>query len=174
MADEKNVTVGKTLALDRSRYFGEVFPPLKIKSGLVAKYAQDGFHFTAHGVLIEEMLTDDDRKRLTRTLVERRADDAAMAARKKVLVDSGMSDDEAALLLEDAAARVEAQSAPEDPKEVDLLAYFMGTKKYIFGQIQGAMKAQYGYAPTGKKSAIEFMIEEGHMEADDIKISAGG
>lgn len=162
-----------TLKLNKDRDHAVVFPPLGR-----AHFMQNGFYFDQEGKLVngEHVETDDkgrettinfldpkNETRMKRLLALDVANQAARAARNKALEAEGI---DPATVPEDEDESEEAEKSDK----FDLRAWARGEVKAIFSKVQEALREQHGYTATGRKSAIEFMVGEGLVEPEDVKV----
>lgn len=157
-------------SLDRSKPFGVVTPP---ENG--AHYAQDGLHFDAEGVLVDDMLSADDVRKIERRSIEARANAAAAEARAKFLADNGLSPDDPNLSTKLVEVATEAQRSAQDqtdPKDVDILGWARGEKTYPWFKVSAAAREQFSFIATDAAALAAFLVNEGKINAEDIKAKA--
>lgn len=134
--------------LDRSRPFGTVHgergpgDPHRL-----AHFTQDGLHFDAGGMHIDELVTDDK----TRALVERKLKRQA-AALKGEVDDAGGSDEDDAQSKDTGGASSTA--------DVNLEAWLRGEAKYPWFSITMAVRNRYSQNITKLGDMLEFLVED--------------
>jgi len=138
------------LRMDRSRAFSTIHgerPPGDRHQ--YAHFQQDGIHFDAHGLHIDELI--DDEK--TRALVERRLKRQAKLAPKEDAADAGDGDD-------DELDPAPASGAGSDPSDVNLEAWLRGEVKYPWFSITKLVRERYSQNITKLVDMIEFLVED--------------
>lgn len=151
------------IRLDKARNHSVVFPP---EGG--AHFFQDGFYFTHEGDLVEDMLDEASTKKLAKRKARAEADARKEEIYRQELANQGLNETEVAEAIEEAKAdnvQVEA-----DASAIDLVAWAKGQKKYVFGQVRKAFKDQFAVDVPDKKTGIEFLVDEGKISDDDVKI----
>ena len=158
------------LTLDRSKEYGEVHPP---ENGV--HYEQDGFLFGPHGELLEAFLDDAAKKRLALIDAITSANAAAEQARADALKAAGY---DPANPVDAAAPQVAPIPTPALPDAtstggVDLRGWLLGNAQYQFFAVVAAVKELYGFSPTTKAQAIEFLTSADPQIGGPKLVSAG-
>jgi hypothetical protein len=154
------------IRLDKSRPHGVVFPP---ENG--AHYAQEGLHFDVKGNLVEAMLTHADKSRLDMTIAKREAEAAADKARQDALKKAGLTDDEIAVAN---TSRIAAQTGKAGDGDVDVKAWARGDINVPWFKVRKAIMDQFARDVDNQAAAIEFLIEDGVISADQARTNKVG
>lgn len=138
-----------------------------------ARYEQDGLHFDANG----DLLTDDfllpakRRAEISKQLQIREIDEQMAAERRRKLIEAGI------LVEGDAAARVstvDSDDGEEDAaKSVSLVRWAQGLDKQPWFSIVKAFEVQHGFKAKNAAAALEFMLDNALISADDVKVKVG-
>lgn len=185
------------MKLDRSKPFGKISGEIYIPDGCdrPAHYEQAGLMFDAHDWLLEPGVpvsayteaaddeAEDDVEALTVAEVLRGAD--TMSARvlkahaKRVLGDAAPTTKATIIeALQAAQAEFDARQAkkareraPKAPvaKGVDLAAWARGHKEYLWGDVRKTIKAAYGRNVNERDDAVEFLIGQGVITANEAR-----
>lgn len=149
------------IRLDKGKPFGVVVPPDND-----AHFAQDGFHFNAHGMLARSYLTEKTVELLRKKKASREAQAAARKAHDDALKNAGLDPEEYQVEIKD---RVVIHDAT-DPDSIDLLAWAMGQRKYLFSFVRAAAEKKLDYVPDTAKQLIEFMVDNGLINKADVLV----
>lgn len=149
-------TSPKKLRLDRSRAHGTIHgeraPGDKHQ---LAYFTQDGIHFDAHGLHIDDLIEDDK----IRALVERKLKKQSGAAKadEDDAGGSGDADDDPA----PAGAGLPASS------DINLESWLRGEAKYPWFQITKTVRERYSQNITKQIDMIQFLIEDEKVIPED-------
>ncbi len=186
------------MLLNRMKPFGKIAGDTFIPEGgdRPAHYEQDGKFFDAHGRLIEPGVSgaapaveeDDepigDLPNMTVAELIKQADH--MPWRQFKAAAQGMLGEGApgtkATLIEalqavqkefDARAAKKAkergQPAPKPTTGVDLSAWALGQREYLWNEVRKAIKAEYGRNVAERDDAVEFLISQGVVTASQAR-----
>lgn len=152
--------------LDRSRPYGTVHG--EETDG--AFFEQDGFLFDNEGLLLERLLTADQRKSLELMKAKRHAAEMAKEAYAAAMKDAGMTD-----VPPGAPPVIVSENAPPPAPEpgdakVDLLAWMKGEQKYQFFAVTKAVREQHGFAASDKSSVVKFLQEILNLPDSAIRV----
>lgn len=138
------------LSLDRNRPHGTVHGEHEFN----AAYEQDDFLFDAHGEVIEASMDEKAVARLHARLAEEAAIEKARTTFREAMPH----------LDEETVKRVISRDnlkPAEDDGSVDLRAWAMGEKNYIFGKVTKAVREAYNQSPVNKAQCLEILAEHG-------------
>lgn len=155
-----------TITLDRSRPFGECFPPMRVRedddNSPIAFFSQDGFHFDIEGNLLEELLTEKQKQSLARIAKEQAAKRAAREAYEREMGEEAPADVVP-------AKKPVPRDGVEDGKtdKVDLVAWLRGERSYRWMSVVGAISQEYGKTVHGKAEAKHFLVHEKGLVSEE-------
>jgi hypothetical protein len=159
------------VTLDRSRPFGTVTP---IYEG--AAFAQDGRHFGPDGkrVLLPGEVDDEPVRHKAAVTQQPAAAIVADAVAKSPDKPrggrpKGSTNKPKAPKAPKALAPAAKPAAPIVEGEVNLTAWATGSADYIMADVYKAIRTRYSRNVTNEADAIETLINEGVVTADDVK-----
>jgi hypothetical protein len=185
------------MRLDRSREFGRIAGEIYIPDGCdrPAAFEQDGKLFDVHDRLIEpgvpaSIVPSDDgddggAPDIDMTVAEilRQADGMQLRKFKgyaSKILGADCPATKAAMIeaLEARQKDIDASLARRAKNNttvhiansgVDLVAWAMGNKEYLFGDVRKAIRQTYGKNVTERDDAVEFLVERGLVYADHAR-----
>lgn len=136
--------------MDRSKHFSTIHGPRTPGDPfLLAKFQQDGIHYDAQGLHIDDLVGDEK----TRSLVEKRLKRQVKAAPKKT-----------------GAGEEDNDTGPDDesgPADVNLESWLRGESKYDWFVITKAMRERYKVNLNKQADVVEFLVIEQKVVAVD-------
>jgi hypothetical protein len=151
--------------LDRSRPYGTVHG--EETDG--AFFEQDGYLFDNEGLLLEHLLSSDQKKSLELAKAKRHAAAMAQEAYEAAMKDAGMTD-----VPPGAPPVIVSENAPppvpEPGDKVDLDGWMRGTHKYQFFAVTKAMREQFGFAASDKSSVVKFLQDALNLPDSAIRV----
>jgi hypothetical protein len=146
------------IRLDRSRYHSTVHGERTPDDPLAqVHYYQDGLPFDAAGHLVEDALDDEQKSRLVRTTNKQAPPPTDVAP-----ADAGAHGHGAAESadVEDKADAPASAAAPVADEPVNLELWLTGEAKYLFDQVQAAIRQRYSKTVNTVVDAVEFLVLE--------------
>ena len=163
------------IRLDRSRYHSTVHGERTPDDPLAnVHYYQDGLPFDAAGHVVEDVLSDEQKGALERKSSKQAPAETARSRESgnpAEILDSRLrgnerdaDDPDAHASAADAPA---AASAPPADEPVNLELWLTGKDKYLFDQVQAAIRARYSKTVNTVTDAVEFLVLEQSLVALD-------
>lgn len=141
--------------LDRNRGFGTIHGDNEHG----AHFEQDGFFFDATGTLIEGAMDERQRAKLQQLQAQDEAMERAREAFRQVMPDASPELVNKIITAEN----LNVKEAGDD--EIDLAAWALGTKNYLFTKVAKRIREDYDQSPVNKKQALEILAEHGVIAA---------
>lgn len=154
--------------LNRKKPFGEIHG---VHDG-EARFEQNGFLYSASGVLIAEALSGEQKEKLKKLIVRAAAEAAAEARRREVLAELGEDDDEIDANERDERRQKiekEAKSPNFNADDIDLEKWAKDEVSYPFDKVAAAIRAKHHKQVTKFVDAIGFIAEEYKIPVDLLR-----